>query len=645
MGIDENARTGLSPDVPAQRHAAGGAQRDRRMDKVANNPTLVTERENARRALVAAWALALVVGACYARSLFSGFVNWDDPGYLTCNEQVRSLGPLNVLRMFTSAVPGQGSYVPLTVLSFAIEYATVGFTPWVYHLNNVLLHIVVVLLVFRLGRRLGLEVGGAFAAALLFGLHPTHVQSVAWVTERKDVLCGVFYVAAMIAYWRYLAERRRGPLLAAYGFGVLALLAKSMGVSLPLALLCLDWFKGRARTWQLIWDKVPVFVAAFLVSIACFVMDYFAGALGEHASSGGSAGLGFDPLLGFWCVQWHVVKFLLPVNLSPHYPPPSVNGLANPAMAVAPFFVAGLLGCTYAFRRRSRWPFFAVLFYVCTIAPVARFFRVGAYYVANHYLYLPSIGFCLVFGLLFQHVWMRGGPYRRWAVAVCGLLFLGCGLATYQQIGIWRDSTTLWENVLAVTHSETYGNVAAHYNLGHAYQQESRWDEAIEQYEQALEITPDERLVLVYLAFAKARVRAPTLTGEQPDDQLDFDDPHVQLRIGKAFIEVGLLEDAVQRFRVALRTDPGFAEARTELADLLVRMNRPAEAVPQYEALLRADPNDYQANNNLGVALRALGEDAEAVDHFRKALEINPDYDAARKNLEQIAGDKKGDAS
>ena len=192
-------------------------------------------------------AVLLLTLAAFSSALNNQFLNWDDDRMLTENPSVRSLTPGNIQHIFTSTV--QRVYIPLSVFSLAVEYAFAGDHPFIYHLDNVLLHLLVTGLIFVFALRMGLSGRAAGWAALLFGIHPMHVESVAWVTERKDVLYSVFYMASLISYWQYLEGKKKTDYGLSIVFGFLSILAKPMAISLPLVLFLLDWFKNRG------WNK------------------------------------------------------------------------------------------------------------------------------------------------------------------------------------------------------------------------------------------------------------------------------------------------------------------------------------------------------------------------------------------------------
>lgn len=413
----------------------------------------------------AAWLSAAAAAAVFLPALQNGFVNWDDFAYLVDNERLRAFDWAWLLtnRML-------GTYQPLAWLSYALDFALWGMDPRGFHLTNLLFHAATAGVFCRLAaelfRRTGLAeprvAWAAFLAALLFALHPLRVESVAWASERRDVLCGLFYLSCA---WAWLLGRR-GWSLAAF---ILALSAKGMAVTLPLALLILDRFAlKRPLTIGLLTEK-----ASFWVAAAAFGLLGLASQVGSgNSMEWGNYGFSMRLAQSFYGLAFYVAKSFLPWGLSPLYLHPSWSPFYPPYLAAA---AAVLSAAVLAWRLRRAWLTASLLFYALTLAPVLGLIPYGPQLVADRYSYLACLPLALAAG-----AWLSR-KQRRFAG-----LFLGAALAalTVRQIGAWKDSETLWQSALKADAKNHF----AYDKLGLSRAQAGRRAEAIALFEESLRI-------------------------------------------------------------------------------------------------------------------------------------------------------------
>jgi len=388
-------------------------------------------------------ALFLALGLSFLAflpSLNNGFVHtWDDSTYLTNNPAVRDFSPSGIKRLF--AAPHRGLYKPLVLLSFSAEYKLFGLNPKPYHLDNLLLHLANCALVFLLALRMTARPEAAFAVAALFGVHPMHVESVAWIAERKDMLYALFYLLAMSAYWRYLeAGGRRFLALTGVCFA-LSLLSKPQGISLPLTLLILDYFKGRRIAWELLREKLFFFAMA-----AAFVMFTLSTAssakvvhLGEHFNELHAVQISFRSLLIY------LFKVFVPWPLTAVYPYPELkDGLLPLSCRLAPFAAALVFGALFYAFRKNRAAVCGLAFFLATLLPVLPWLFMAPSPMFDHYSYLSYLGIFLPVSVWLLKAYDNAG---RLAPAVSGLFFavlLACAAATSRQALVWKDDVSLW---------------------------------------------------------------------------------------------------------------------------------------------------------------------------------------------------------
>lgn len=398
---------------------------------------------------------------------------------LTQNPLVRSLAWDNIAKIFSSTV--MGGYVPLTILSFAVEHRLFGLDPFIYHLDNLLLHLTVTALVYHLGRCLKLDVYAAGLAAVVFGLHPMRVESVAWVTERKDLLCAVFYLMAMRAHVSFVAEghRRRFYFLTLL-LGFLSILAKPMALSLPLILLLLDRMLDRKWTLSSVMEKVP-----YLFYIIPVVGVTYA------ASHSQIPPLipGESVLTVIWCAAFYIGKFLYPFDLSPLYTVVRPVSLHHPLYAAALLFLIVVIALVICFRR-NRWVLFAMFFYLLSLWFLFRVVSFKMNVVADRYLYIPGIGFCWLTGYVICGAWIRWHA-QKWArvALVLGVSVMLTALAAkcFAQCRIWKDNVTLFSAMIRYD----AGNGFALYNRAKAYESRREFELALRDYSQAIVHRPD----------------------------------------------------------------------------------------------------------------------------------------------------------
>jgi protein O-mannosyl-transferase len=554
--------------------------------------------------------LTLVV---YWRTGSNAFVNYDDIQYVTANSHVRGgFTVANVHWAFTTFE--MGNWHPLTWLSHMADFRLFELNPRGHHFTSVFLHIANTVLLFAvLNRMTGVLWRSAFVAAL-FSLHPVHVESVAWVAERKDVLSTFFFMLTLLAYVSYA----RKPGAARYLFVVLAfvlgLMAKSMLVTLPFVLLLMDyWPLGRfgvtrlnaagepdvakdrqfakgASVSRLILEKVPLFLLAAGFSVIAIHAQKAEKAVASLealpvASRMANALTAYASYLG---------KMVWPVKLVVIYP------LSGPAPAWHVIGAVLLLGVmtAAAVHWRRRFPFIIVgwLWYLGTLVPVIGLVQIGTQSMADRYTYIPSIGFFIViaWGMAeLAHGWRYGRTVLTAAVLA---LITGLSVGTWLQLGHWKDSIELFSHTLRFTRD----NFTAHLNLGHAFDEKGRVDEAARQYGEALRINP---------LSAQA---------------------HGNLAI--TLSKMGTYEEAVRHYREALRINPADAQVHCNLGINLLERGNISEAIDHLSAAVRLKPAYVKARYNLGLALDNSGRTEEAVVHYAEVLRMNPyDYETRRR--------------
>ena len=579
------------------------------------------------RARSARWigaALFVLTALLFARACGNGFVNYDDPDYVTANPHVQAgLGTAGARWAFTAETAS--NWHPLTWLSHMLDVSLFGRNAGGHHATSVLLHALSAALAFAALRRLTGALWTSALAAALFAWHPLRVESVAWVAERKDVLSGVFFFACLWAYAAY-AERRRAaqPCAAPYvsllvGFA-LGLMAKPMLVTLPCVLLLLDFWPLRrfggalspvatanpaadlvARPEPfsfLVLEKLPLFA---LAAASCFVT--------YHAQSAGgavTAALSFDARVANAVVSVgrYLGLFLWPSNLAVLYPHPGHWPAGRIAVGIG--IIVAFSWLSWRQRQHRPWILIGWLWFLGMLVPVIGLVQVGLQSIADRYTYLPGIGLELAV-LWTAREFFRRDPARslgtsQRATSLAGIGVLGgFALLTFAQLGVWKDSLTLFTHTIAVAGE---GNYLAYDNRGIAWGDRGEVDKAVADYEHALAIRPDY--------------------------------PNANNNLGRVLAERGQLDAAIAHYRTALARAPAMLEVHNNLANALSDAGRLDEAIEHYQFVLQRNPNHVNALNGYGVALASKGQLAEAEREFRHVLEIEPDNTSAISNLGNV---------
>ena len=568
------------------------------------------------------WICLALVAATFAVYFQVGsfaFVNYDDPDYVK---------PRTVASAFTSTEAA--NWFPVTRLSHLADRALFGDDAGADHLVNVAIHAAAsVFLLLFLFRATGAPWPSAFVA-FLFALHPLHVESVAWVAERKDVLCAFFW---FLALWAYVTDRR----VLLYAAFVLGLMSKPMIVTLPFTLVLLDLWRMPALVVQRqalrrrILSKLPLFVLTAAASIATYTFQHASGAVKPVGASAVS-----NALVSYVI---YLAKTLYPAGLAAFYPYPA----AIPAWQVAAAAIALAAGTFAVVRAWRTRPYLAIgwLWFLGTLVPVIGFVQVGAQARADRYMYVPMVG------VLIMIAWGAADLLRGRARVAAALAIAECaacaGMA-YAQTATWENSGTLFAHALDVTRD----NYIAEHNLGtYLMDQPGQLEQAVQHLRAAVRIRPESGQSHSDLGIALDK------EGRVPEALAEFQQavrllpesaiPHNNL--ATALADSGRLTEAIAGYQTALRLNPDYTDARNNLTRIqaelhyqqgltLAKQGRLREAVPELEESLRLNPASPEAHNNLGVVLGQLGRPAEAVPHFREALRLNPNYTDAQYNLD-----------
>jgi len=539
---------------------------------------------------------------------------FDDLAYITENSRVQEgLKTENITWAFTST--DVANWHPLTWLSHLLDIQIYGMNPGGHHLTNVFFHIVNTVLLFFVLRQMTGNLWRSGFVAGLFALHPLHVESVVWVSERKDVLSTFFWMLTIICYIRYIKLPDIYRYLLVIFFFISGLLSKPMLVTLPFVLLLLDFWplkRLNIENYQLsskgfrplifllrssvFLEKIPLFLLSAASSVITFIVQQRFGAVTSLQLFTINARIS-NALVSYVS---YMGKMLWPFKLACYYPHPDMP----PWWKIAGACTLLVSICVFVVRYAKSHPYLIVgwLWYMGTLVPVIGLVQVGEQAMADRYTYIPLIGIFVIIA------WGIPDIFKKWHYKKIGLATISTitlsflTIVSCLQIRHWRNDVTLFTHAINVTSK----NSLAHYNLGIALEKEGRTSEAMANYYKALKIKPN---------YSDARNN-----------------------LGLILAKKGETSEAIQHFSEILRLNPGYVKAHINLGKLMIEEGMTANAINHFSEVLRIDYRSVAAHNNLGVAFAHRGDIEAAVHYFQEALRNKPNYTEAKKNIKKILG-------
>ena len=581
--------------------------------------------------------ILIITFIIYIPALSAGFVNWDDPDYVGGNSYlIRDLSRLPELL----TTPVQGNYHPLTMFSLALNFAISGDDEWSYHLFNIIFHLVNCYLVYRLVFLLSRSSLVALVTSLLFAIHPLHVESVAWISERKDVLYALFFIAGHITYTKYIDESSKKQYWLTLLFVILSLMSKPAAVIFPVSLFCIDVLRRRQFSFKLIIEKIPFFIPAIILGLLTVNAQKTVGATGEEYF-----GLAKNILFGFYGIMMYFVKMIVPYKLSAFYPFPPLNEKLSVAYYVAPVFSLLLAAVTYFTWKKYRFIAFGISFYIANLLLVLQIFSVGSAVIAERYTYVPYIGLFFIAGCLLDR-FAKGKLWKAYAVLIPFTIIFS--VVSFLQVRTWKSGETLWDNVIknqpcsraysarATLFRRDANNLKSEADQAKNAKREQeatlKYAEANKNYQQAINYYT-EAVKINAIDHESYNNRANIYMDQNNFNAAILDykqalvvkpDYYVALdNMGALYARRGMFDSALYYFTKVLELKPDYKPTYSNRAITFMSLKRYDEAIKDWQRFLGYQPNDADVINTIGECYRMLGKNQEALGFINTAIQLD----------------------
>lgn len=558
------------------------------------------------------WMIAICVLLTffvYIPSFQADYVNWDDGDYVYDNTDIRSFSNLKAIL----TKPVQGNYHPVTMLSLALNYAISGKNPVSFHVLNVLIHLLNVVLTFYFILRLTKgKKWAAFITALLFGIHPVHVESVAWITERKDVLYAFFFLLGLNYYVQYIFNQDKKAYYFTLLFFALSLLSKPAAVVFPLVLLAIDYFVGRWKDWKVLIEKTP----HFLMALGMGLLTYWA-----QSKQGSIADVFSFPtkiLFAFYGLMMYLVKLFVPLKLVPFYPFPAINAALGWEYYLAPVVILLLAGGVIYSMKRTSVLAFGMGFYLINLLLVLQVVTVGSAVMADRYTYIPYIGVFFILGVAFEY-WIErnGGKVPAAGIAILSVCALTFTFLASRQAQIWTNGETLWDHTI-----KTHPSATAYENRALLYKEKNNTAKALEYYSEAIKINVE------YHEAYSNRGNIYFNQNRNEEAMADYNkcleiDPEYYVALdnrGALFARLKEYDKALADLNKAISLKPDYEMPYFNRGITNMEMKLYEPAIKDFQQYLKLKPKDGDVMNSVGVCYQGLQNQPEAIRWFNNAL-------------------------
>lgn len=629
------------------------------------------------RSIVVMLALAVLVAIIYAATVGFDFINLDDDLYVTNNAAVRGGLSFGFLKWAFTAFYA-ANWHPITWISHGLDVSLFGVEAGAAHAVNVIFHAANSIILFYVVKLFGGRFWESAAVAAIFAVHPAHVESVAWIAERKDVLSTLFWLLSTFFYIKFVRDSANQKLyFASLIFFAVGLAAKPMLVTLPFTLLLLDYWplaridKFNAKAiWPLIREKLPFFALAAASSIVTIFAQQAGGAVQSTTL------IPFTARLANASVAYakYVAMMFYPANLGAWYPFDANLDSATIAVSVA--LIVGVSAvCIWQISTR-KYLFAGWFFFLGTLVPVIGILQVGRQAMADRYTYVPYIGLSIAIVWLASDVFKRLKPPVQAVAAICGIVLLALSAVAFKQVSYWKNTETISLRTLAVTQNNyliesNYCNylerlnrldeaaaqcraaiehdptlVEAWNNLGTVQMKQNKWDEARASFEKTIELAPKYSLAYGNLAKVETNAQNVAKAVEYLNKAIAVDEggffdskrrAEAYSNVAATAMKLQKYEVAAEAYKNALEANPQDTELSRNLAAAYRSLGRANEAVPILLDVIKRNPNSAEAHNTLGIIYAEQNRKPEAIQQFQRALQINPNFAQAKANLQKAS--------
>jgi len=590
-----------------------------------------------KQLFLSALLLLVITFAALSPSLNAGFSNWDDQIMITQNTKIMSMSWESVKVWFTSF--HERLYHPIVLMSYAVEYHFFKLDARVYHATNLVLHLLNTLFVFWFVYLISKKNMIALITALLFGIHPMHVESVIWLPERKDVLYSLFFLGSLISYLYFLKDQkqRRFYYLSMFMF-VLSLMSKSMAMTLPFVLLLCDYLLNVKIDKENLLDKLPFFSLSFLFGFLTIVGHYEPGVKGrEFAFS-----LAGNLISACQNIVFYLVKLVLPFKLSCIYPvPDKIQNIPQSLFFFAPLIVIIFIAVMFGSGSFTKKGVFGGIFFLVTIAPVTQILPVGLVVPADRYTYIPYIGLFYIFAVVFSKLYDNFDK-RALRYLICAM-FVFLFTLTYRRTLVWQDSVKLWDDVI-----KNYKNIPlAYYNRGDEYfLRLNKYDKALDDFKQSIKVDPKyvESYINMGLIYYLKHDYNKAIDYYNKSLEITTKIPEAYLNRGNAYSAISKNQNALDDYAAALKIKPNYPEVWYNRGNVYLKRVDLNRAISDYDRAIELRPDYADAYNNRGNAYFTMRDLDNAFLDFNQAVRLNPTYADAYMNR-AIVYSHKGDAA
>lgn len=573
----------------------------------------------------------------------NGWVMWDDPAYVLENPYLYISIWQEVFHQFNLVVV-QGNYHPMTILSLALDYSVDGFNPMVFHTTNLIFHLLNSLLAYIFVFRLFKFRSIALFVALLFAIHPMHLESFAWVAERKDVLYVFFFLIGLIQYVNYQNRGRKLTYVLCLFFFLLSLFSKGMAVVFPVILLLLDYLKGRKLDRDLMVEKIPFFLLTLVFGIIAIWAQDGSGAVTSNAD----APIIQTFLVPLFGLSAYLTKFILPINLSALHPYPALlDGMVSTSFLLSIIPLLLVVGLIIVYYRNDKRVIFGLLFFLVAIFPVLQFFSVGSAIIAERYSYLSYLGLFIALGFIIQSVYQKVVGNFRSPIIIMLAVYLGfLSFQTHNRIPVWQNDETLWSDVI-----ESYpDDYFAYMKRGSYRAKNGQTEAALIDLNKSINLFKNDYYAFNNRGMIHLSIRNYELAEEDFTKAIALDSTLYQAHLNRGLIYLNTNEydKALIDFLNSTRLAPNNELNYLNLAILYERINSPEKSFLAYKKAFELNPTNYQAYYYRGLYYYQLGQYTDALNDFTSAINLNNRFSEyyywSAKSLQQLNQKEKAKA-